>query len=172
MRLAVKDPVEPVAIPDSYSVEIELMGGDADYYTSLELKGFERGRDEELLEDLLRLLERLKASYPYGRGGGDEFSYRLLKGFEPWFLEDDDEEYWRFEPSSEEEAQELRELSARVRELTERTTEKLPGSSSDPYWPHDATDLGFDGHGECGYRSHEVFYYDGNLVKHLVEVEL
>ena len=178
MKLTIEAAGSIVAIPNSYSVEIRVMAGDADYYDSLAVNGFEPGRDEALLENLLSLLHRIDAFYPNGRGGSWKYSLTRVPGFEAWFSEVDPESYGVEEPGeysfkfeSEEQKSELRQLALDVAEFYERVSDKadalgLKGLDY-PDWPFDSmADI------ECDHDSHEVFYYDENRVKHPVTVEL
>jgi hypothetical protein len=186
MKLTIQDPQTLPVIPNSYSVEIKVMAGDADYDDRLSVDGFEPGRDEELLEDLLRLLPRIKGFYPSGRGGSWRYSLTRVPGFEPWFLGDDresfgdeegeerSEEYSGFRFESEDQKRELLELHGKIGEFYERVYERaqslgLSKTFYAPEWPNDAT-TNFEI--ECDYSSHEVFYYDEHSVKHPVTVEL
>lgn len=180
MKLTIEDPQSIRAIPNSYSVEIKVMGGDADYYDSFTVNGFEPNRDEALLENLLRLLGRIDSFYPSGRGGSWAYSLTKVPGFEAWFSELDTESYGLEEPGeysfkfeSEEQKSELRKLAQDVAEFYDRVFEKadslgLKGTNYDN-WPGDATT---DHEIECDYESHQVFYYDEHRVKHPVTVEL
>jgi len=186
VKLTIQDPQTLPVIPNSYSVEIKLMAGDADYYESLSVDGFEPGRDDELLEDLLRLLPRLRDFYPSGRGGSWSYSLTRVPGFEPWFIGDDreafggeeseerSEDYPRFSFESEDQKRELLELHGRISEFYDRVYERaqslgLSRTFYAPEWPSDATT---NYEIECDYSSHEVFYYDEHSVKRPVKVEL
>lgn len=178
MKLTIGEALTPLVIPNSYSVEVKVMAGDADYYDSFTVHGFEPGRDEELLEELLRLFDRVDAFYPHGRGGGSEYTLRKVPGFNSWFTDDDsfdyaDEYEAKVRYASEEERARYAALGKRVAEFKERVDErakalKLSGVSF-PYWPMDATT---DYAIECDHELHRVYFYDENLVKHDVTVEL
>lgn len=154
MKFTAKEAVQPAVVPGTYSVEIKVMGGDADYYDSFTVAGFRADQDEPLLQNLIELLLRLDGAYPNGRGGSDEYSLRRVDGFSEWF----DEEELSDEVSSFYAANKL------------RRSELGLSYTGFPYWPDDVT-MGDDCF-ECDYESHAVFYYDENLTKHRVEVEL
>lgn len=71
---------EAVPEPNTYSVYVNIMHGDADYYESFTIDDFRADsvEDMELLHNLLNLLEALKDrnNYPYSESRTD---------FSPWF---------------------------------------------------------------------------------------
>lgn len=177
MKLTIGDALIPRVIPNSYSVEVKVMAGDADYYDGFTVHGFEPSRDEELLEELLRLFGRIDSFYPHGRGGSEEYTLRKVPGFNSWFTDDGwsegDEYSAEVRYASEEERESYAALGKRVAEFKERVDErasdlKISGVSF-PYWPMDATT---DYAIECDHELHRVYFYDENLVKHDVTVEL
>ena len=177
MKITVKDPVRPNILPNSYSVEVQVYGGDGDYDTDFSVDGFSPGHDDALLENLLRLLERVAVSYPNGRGGEDRYS-DTVEGFEPWFadvnLEYTDEE-WGFITENDAQLEELKSLGREIDEFYLRIQKALENAHGQtvrlPEWPADAS-LGDSFYSECTYSSHRVLYYDDKLKKHHVEVTL
>lgn len=178
MQIRIGSEVPATQIPGSYSVEIEVMGGDADHFETFSVSGFNPNDSEDLdlLKNLLELLERTSKAYPNGRGGFDNYC-DTVEGFEPWFSDldlDFAEEEWSFVTGSSEHFKRLLELGTRVDAFRERVQgrKEAAGQEYDFYsslWPSDPTSPEFN---ECSYRAHQVFYYDDSLVKHYVEVEL
>jgi len=178
MILTIGDQAPATALANRYSVEIEVMSGDGDDYSNFTVFGFEPGVDEELLENLLGLLDRLREFYPRGRGGGEEYSYTKVPGFEPWFggtSVDHAEEEWFYTPKSQEEWLELIDLGKRIESFQEGVRERSLRLQAKidamPDWPSDVTMLdAYDCHGEADFQSYRVFFHDENLVKREVRV--
>jgi len=179
MNLTIGEPVPATALANRYSVEIEVMSGDGDDYDKFTVSGFQPGVDEELLENLLGLLDRLRDFYPQGRGGGEEYSYTKVPGFEAWFSSssvDHANEEWFYTPKSEEEWLELTELGKRVESFQEGVHERALRLQAKidamPEWPSDVTMLdAYDCHGEADFVSYRVFFHNENLVKREVRVD-
>jgi len=179
MNLTIGDPVPATALANRYSVEIEVMSGDGDDYEKFTVFGFQPGVDEGLLSNLLGLLDSLREFYPHGRGGGEEYSYTKVPGFEPWFggtSLDHAEEEWLYTPKSQEEWLELIDLGRRVEAFQEGVRERALRLQAKidamPEWPSDVTTLyAYDTHGEATFQSYRVFFHDENLVKREVQVD-
>lgn len=179
MKLTIGDPVPATALANRYSVEIEVMSGDGDDYEKFSVVGFQPGVDEELLNNLLKLLDRLREFYPHGRGGGEEYSYTKVPGFEPWFSDssvDHAGEEWLYTPETESEWLELIDLGERVESFQEGVRERALRLQAKieamPEWPSDVALLdAYDTHGEATFVSYRVFFHDENLVKREVRVD-
>ena len=178
MNLTIGDPVPATALANRYSVEIEVMSGDGDDYSHFTVFGFQPGVDEDILENLLRLLDRLREFYPHGRGGGEEYSYTRVPGFEAWFSSssvDHAGEEWLYTPKSEDEWTELIDLGKSIEVFQESVRERALRLQAKidamPEWPSDVTMLdAYDCHGEASFQSYRVFFHDENLVKREVQV--
>lgn len=179
MKITIEGPVKSQDIPNSYSVEIATMGGDADYFSNYTVSGFERGdhEDEDLLASLLRLLDMMGAQFPSGRSGRDHY-FDTVADFEPWFEEIDLDQArtdWTFPNESEAEFKRRLELAQRVEAFQERVSDKraalgIDQGLFDRFWPDDATDQ--SEYFEADFQGYEVYYYDEDLVKYCTTVEL
>lgn len=77
--------------PNTYTLSITTYAGDADHYETLTIKGFRRVEDKELLLELLDLFPAMRAAFPNGRGGSDNYRYGYVESldvFRAWFNED------------------------------------------------------------------------------------
>lgn len=142
MKIEIKDKIINENHTDSYVVECKAMYGDADGYGKVEIGGFKKNQDEDLLQDLIKTCESLVSEHLYGRGGSDVYGH--VEGFNKWFDADmlSDEEYHL--------------LPDRVKSLTTD-------------WLLDPVGLGET---KASFESFKVFYYDENGVKHNVEYTL
>lgn len=166
MEFVVGKALPPQNIPNSFSVEIKAYAGDADYYQSFSVDGFRKGEDEDLLENLVSLLRRLKTAYPHGRGGSREYSYIRVKGYEPWFSIDSPE---YFEHLDGEDPETSKALAAEIEAFNTRVQNvkiEMGVRSNWPEWPYDSTC-----ESECSLDKFQIFFYDENLVKHEVQIK-
>ncbi len=168
MKLTIKGLKRPKALPNSYELKVKVYGGDDDYRESFTVGGFERGRDEDLLENVLRLLSAISSTHTQ--------NLRKIQNFEPWFSGEmaRSGEYWEFPFESEEQKQKTLELAHRIEAFYERVQKRAEGLGIDdlayPDWPGDI--IYGDGEDYCTLDGYELFYYDENFLKHKVEVEL
>lgn len=166
MEFVVGEALTSPNLANTFSVEISAYAGDADYYQSFSVDGFRKGEDEDLLENLVSLLRRLKTAYPHGRGGSHEYSYVRVKGFEPWFGIEGSE---YFEHLDGEDPEISKRLAAEVEAFNTRVQKakiEIGAPSNWPEWPFDSTC-----DSECSLDKFEIFFYDENLIKHEVQIE-
>lgn len=134
-------------IPDSFVVTIEMMIGDADAYTHLEMGPFKRLEHWDNLENLLQTLVSVEQEEC-----GEQYS--SVPGFEQWFnaRRSDAPNYsdyaWNFEPEDDEE------------EIAQEKAFEL-GKEFAQSWP---VEPNMDDYRQA-YVGHEVFYYDNNGIK-------
>lgn len=143
MKFVISDKVPSPHSPASFEVVVHQMHGDTDGYTSLTVGPF--FEDEmDILQDLIETLDRMKARYPHGRGGNDD--YYDVEGFTRWFDPDDatDEDY------------------ARVAKVAERVV------GFGIYWGSDIT---YE-EGQPSMDRYVISYFDSELVEYAVTVEL
>ncbi len=95
MKIFFKEQVKPPV--NEYKVICNMTYGDGDIYNYLSVGGFEKGRDEALLEEFLNLCERMKHH--------DGRDYDNVEGFKKWFtdMEDLTEEEYETIPEHEKE---------------------------------------------------------------------
>lgn len=172
MRFEIKEPLVN-NLRDCFAVNINVYSGDADGYDAFRVLGFKRNQDEDLLESILNVIQKVKAAYPNGRGGDDHLKDKV-PGFSIWFDEyrfDDEEEEYYF-PKDKSEERYLEILSSRVIEFKERSFDLYTKSFVDSkkgYWPGDVSLVNYSS-SEASYSSHSVTYFDENGVEHKVEV--
>lgn len=168
MKLTVLDAIPRNANPrDAFVVHIRVMHGDADGYDTFQVGPFDASTDKEALKSLLRTLKAMDDRYPRGRGGGDEYSYNYVPGFEGWFgtsYANTKEEYekncWAKVPYAD---------FAPQRAYAEQVYSKLKNYSD---WPSDISmGGGFDLHNEASLDKFSVVYYSDEGVQHNVSVE-
>lgn len=166
MKFVIGSTEGPTHLASSFSVDISLYGGDADYYQKISVDGFLQGQDEELLESLIETLRGLKTFYPSGRGGSSEYTYNKSKGFEPWFSEDGPDYYSHIDGVPEAESKALGLEVAAFYDRVSSDLKEIGGKSRWPEWPYDANcDI------ECSLNEFNVYFYDENLIKHAVEIQ-
>lgn len=153
-------------IANSFSVEISAYAGDADYYQSFSVDGFMKGQDEDLLEHLVEMLRRLKTAYPHGRGGSSAYSYRRVKGFEPWFSGDAIEYFEHVDGEDPDESKRLAGVIEAFNTRTQNLKSEMGLTGNWPEWPYDSTC-----DSECSLDKFEIFFYDENLTKHEVQIK-
>lgn len=172
MELIVKEAIEaPVFVPNSFTVHITVMHGDADLYTRLTMDGFDASSPGslELLKKLLHTLDKMKDAFIHtGRGGNKDERYALkVPEFEPWFsLEDLTEDYCDavYKPNSQAGAEHLMQLAQAVN--------KHYAKNGFSEWPDDATmGQSFGLHNESTIEKYEVRYIDAAGVQHTVEIQ-
>lgn len=139
--------------PGTYEFEIETMSGDADAFGKVIVGPL---TDIVSLISLAETLDRMKAQYPYGRGGSwPEYGYQDVEGFYSWFEDaeiSNEEEYHEEHPESNVPYSVYLEHKALVGDLYNE-------------WPWDV--MGADI--EQGMWSYKIFYYDTDLVQHFVK---
>lgn len=171
MELIITNPLAvPDFIPNSFSVHITVMHGDADQYTSFVMPSFDASNQlrVELMKDLLRTLAKMKAAFEYtGRGGNESECYASkVPEFEPWFsAEDLTKDYsnaW-YKPHSTAGTEHLMSLAQEVHHLY--------AEHGYIEWPSDVTLTGFDLHGEATLESYEVRYLNADGIEHAVEIQ-
>lgn len=150
LKIEIGSPVETPVVPNSFEVEIDVMHGDADGFSSFTVGPFIQGESEWAIESLLKILAAMDEKFKRtGRGGGEEYSYSRIPGFDDWFgadlgLGNDDSE-----------------------------ARKASDLVQNPEWPIDITCYAiFDLHGESSYHGHKVFYYDSAGIKYRASAEV
>lgn len=172
MKLQITEPVKlDKPYPNTYSVKIDVMHGDADHFESFTVPGFRRGNteDEALLGSLLVTLKKMSNAFPMGRGGSDEYAYwNVVPEFESWFSSADIVEYpeeLNHTPKSDNELELIISLAKRVNSFYSRTDYVD--------WPRDISmSDGIDLHGEASLDSYEVRYHDDAGIEYHVDIEL
>lgn len=97
MNIQIKGRADVPNYREEFVVEIEVMFGDADGYSKIEVGPFKDPDDTKHLKDLLQTCERLAVAYPHGRGGSA--TYNHIEGFNRWFAADWlEEEEWEALP--------------------------------------------------------------------------
>lgn len=80
MQFKIGLPIEKVIHKNKLKIEIEYMGGDADYFESQTML---RDLDDEGIPELFEYLDRLVKKYKYrGMGGSD--TYEEVEGYEEY----------------------------------------------------------------------------------------
>lgn len=174
MRIIVGNPVPAKHLPDSYSVELSLRGGDDDYSQNVSIGGFHLEQDMELFENLIELLSRIEKAFPHGRGGGPEFGYDRIQGFEPWFNEDYDASlnagFNKHSSMSPEEQSASLELHEKILAFYDRTQKEVSLYNTEGgyvFWPYDATCED----SEATLDSFKVYYHGVDGIVYNVSVE-
>lgn len=143
--------------PDSFTVEIELMIGDAEAFTNLTMGPFKRLEHWDHLEDLLKTLERVAAE-------NSSDSYESVLGFRPWFSERASE--------SEESLQEFEEECLEWAFDEEEEIIKKVIALSFTFAQNWGREPGTSGEYPQSYHAHKVFYHDNNGLKFDTTVQL
>lgn len=129
---------------DCFVFEVKVMYGDADGYGKVKISGFKKDceKSQAHMEDLVKTFEGMKAAYPHGRGGYDDYDH--VEGFSRWFggeiLDDFRDEY----------------------EKMEKWEQRLYWND----WPRDPAGDGI----QSSFKNYDVFYYDSLGNKHEVKV--
>lgn len=156
MKITVTDPI-PEVIPEAhtFTVRFVTMSGDADDYKTNEITSFKPGEDDEALESLLNLFEKMLKAFPCGRGGNEDEAYaNHVPEFTEWFEDTYTEEKQKYSPIAW--------------NFLKRT-----GQLTATDWPSDIyTWEAVDLHGEGQLTEYEVIYYDDASQPHKTEVEL
>lgn len=166
MEFVVGEALPPQNIANSFSVEIGAYAGDADYYQSFSVDGFMKGEDEDLLENLVEMLRRLKSAYPHGRGGSSDYSYNRVKGFESWFSGDAIEYFEHRDGQDPDESKRFAEIVQTFYARVQSRKSEMGMTANWPEWPYDSTC-----DSECSLDKFRIFFYDENLTKHEVQIK-
>lgn len=152
LKIEYGDPIKVVEPPkNAFEVEINVYYGDADGFSSFVVGPFTPVVDNWALESLLRTLKAMYEEYAViGRGGGSEYSYSHVPGFDHWF-------------GGDSKVGDERSVEFRASALVGH-----PSWPADPFMEEAWGDL----HAQATYDNHTVYYYDDQGAKSRAVVEL
>ena len=148
MKFHIKDRIPSPHTPDSFEIVIDTYHGDMDGYATVVAGPFpgNNRKSREAMTSLLETLQRMKDAYPNGRGGGSEYGYENVEGFNAWFGEGESKD-----------GEELPDPHSELADAFEFFLE----------WPTEP----YEGNDNSVWKF-SIFYYDENLAQYAVDFTL